>query len=118
MAANFDIGDPFDFAMTDSQTENFLEFNNYLLQELFDDSMPDFVASSNVKEEMIEMNKLLQSAQPDILPGIDEKPVGRFKKLKEIDLNIMEEARQSSSTKKNTKWGVKLFQGRPILNLI
>ena len=39
----------------------------------------------------------------------------RFKSVSELDLELNEfqDARQSTSTTKNTKWGIRLFQGRP-----
>ena len=37
----------------------------------------------------------------------------RFKSVSELELNEFQDARQSTSTKKNTKWGIRLFQGRP-----
>lgn len=36
----------------------------------------------------------------------------RFKKVDEEQMKMLEASRQSESTKKNTKWGVKMFQGK------
>ena len=42
----------------------------------------------------------------------------RFKSVSEEEMVVLEEVNQSTATKKNTKWGIKLFQGIFILNVI
>ena len=64
-------------------------------------------ASTSNDEALKELAKALETEQLVIVP---KKP--RFKSLSDEDLKEIDESRQSKSTKKKTKWGVKILQGR------
>ena len=51
------------------------------------------------------------------LPEIPTSTTSRFKKMSDSDISQLEESNQSQATKNNTKWGVRLFQGKLILKL-
>ena len=80
----------------------------FLLQDEFDPSVSDLNASISTDEAVREIAIALQEEQkPPVL--LEMKP--RFKTLTEKDLQTIEDMRQSSATKKETKWRVKIFQG-------
>ena len=80
----------------------------FLLKDEFDPSVSDLNASTSTDEALREIAIALQEEQkPPVL--VERKP--RFKTLTEKDLQTIEDTRQSSATKKKTKWGVKIFQG-------
>ena len=85
----------------------------FLLQDEFDTSVSDLSASTSTDEALREIAIPLQEEQkPPVL--LERKPM--FKTLTEKDLRTIEDTRQSSATKKKTKWGVKIFQGIKIKN--
>ena len=55
-------------------------------------------------------NMNFQLKLPEIVEPIDMPP-SRFATVKEDDIRRLQEDNQSSSTKRNTKWGIKIFQG-------
>ena len=94
---------------TDEATEGEINFDDLFSDEFVLDGIN---ASTTNDEAMQEMNDILNVTNPPILP--DPKPstsTSRFKKLTETELDNLEAKRQSASTKRNTKWGVKVFQG-------
>lgn len=67
-------------------------------------------------EESIEMEKDLKISDMEGLPCpgvpvLTPPPPKRFKTVSENDMQQFQDARQSASTKRSTKWGIKLFQG-------
>lgn len=62
--------------------------------------------SPNSDETIKENNKSTVN-----LNEMDEPKVKRFKSLDNKDLDNLEQQHQSMATKKNTQWGVNLFQG-------
>jgi len=72
--------------------------------------------------ESVQSTEPTENVQPDPTPNIQtvpqedaevaQPPEKRFKSLDETELQTLQENfHQSKSTKNNTKWGVKLFQG-------
>ena len=55
------------------------------------------------------LTEVMQTIDLDSI--VTEKPENRFHKCNSSDLLNFYEARQCSSTKKNTTWGLKIFQG-------
>ncbi|KAL5018423.1 hypothetical protein ScPMuIL_004145, partial [Solemya velum] len=114
-----DLTDIFSLEELDCSTET------ELYESLFDDFVDDGTVSTAIApaEARKEMNNAFESGndrpvftlQPR--PALEmypyqpaTTPTPRFKKVTEDHLKILEESRQSNSTKKNTKWGIKLFQ--------
>ncbi|KAK3106038.1 hypothetical protein FSP39_011471 [Pinctada imbricata] len=79
--------------------------------DLFSDEFVlDGINVSTTHDEAVrEMNDALNVTNPPILPE-PQHSTSRFKKLTESELDNLEAKRQSESTKRNTKWGVKVFQ--------
>jgi hypothetical protein len=73
--------------------------------------------SNRVAEDEMEKAFLKERTEnfsvPQIIPtGQQKTDKKRFKTVSEKDLKDLQEKRQSMSTLKSTKWGVKTFQGR------
>lgn len=72
-------------------------------------------ASTSNKEALEELNLAFSTEREENFaapnPVSTARPEKRFKTVSETELNELKEKRQSKSTRKNTKWGVKLFQG-------
>ena len=97
ISASFDVGNFNSIFDNDNVfSDEFDEAELLALDELMASSMP----------ENYEM-KGLTEPEDDALPSIS-----RFKHITEEEMCQMETNHQSTSTKMNTKWGVKLFQGK------
>lgn len=89
------------------------------LWQLFEDEIMENMDLTNMEvvssiENVNEMkDELLESAFTCLPPPETPAAPKRFKSFTENDLKQFEDARQSKSTKMNTKWAIKLFQGRP-----
>ena len=117
--ATFDLGD---FMELSPQSDTVIkvddpwsgdDFDNETL-ELLD--MVEVNASTVQDEGLREMVAALEKDQPSLVPTVDQKSeetkqAKRFKTVTEEQMQMIEDQRQSLSTKRNTKWGVKLFQG-------
>ena len=86
-----------------------------LLQWVFKDELQNIevvelnVASLNPQPEAPKVRKSRWRLQPLIsLPPKEKK---RFKTVTNEELKDLQDSRQAKSTKRNTKWGVKVFQG-------
>ncbi|KAL5022906.1 hypothetical protein ScPMuIL_002061 [Solemya velum] len=114
-----DLTDIFSLEELDCSTET------ELYESLFDDFVDDGTVSTAIApaEAKKEMNSAFESGNDrpaftlQSRPALEmypyqpaTTPTPRFKKVTEDHLKILEESRQSNSTKKNTKWGIKLFQ--------
>ena len=72
----------------------------------------DGVASTSNREVLRELNQAFSTERSENFAAPNYRPEGnRFKTVTPKELQELKEKRQSLSTKKNTKWGVKLFQG-------
>ena len=69
-----------------------------------DASLAEFLANSSVTE--IGPEPLEETSKPRTLEE------SRFRKVSEEEISKMEESHQAVQTRKNTKWAVKIFQGR------
>ena len=108
--ATFQIGSPDDI-LDMAECED-LDWE--VLGPLFDEEFTDINASTTTDEALREMATALQEANPVIAPN----PPKRFKSLTEEDLLSLQESKQSQSTKRNTKWGVNVFQGTQNMKMI
>ena len=73
--------------------------------QTLDMSFLDFLASTTPSNTtMVKMEEELK--QPEM-----SLPTSRFHSVTEEQMKSYEEARQSKSTKSNTKWAIKIFQG-------
>ncbi|KAK3105732.1 hypothetical protein FSP39_004479 [Pinctada imbricata] len=79
--------------------------------ELFSDEfvLNGINVSTTHDEAVREMNDALNVTNPPILHE-PQSSTSRCKKFTESELDNLEAKRQSESTKRNTKWGVKVFQ--------
>ena len=114
-----------------SDRNDFL-FGDFLLGELSDDLSDDendFLSTINLNELFnenqqikptatvrLEDAKLAAEQAEDLMEDFvndlhNFQAPKRFKSFEEEDINKIEGKNQSSSTKKNTKWGVNIFQG-------
>ncbi|XP_061176184.1 uncharacterized protein LOC133185142 [Saccostrea echinata] len=99
------------FDLCDDDPLLYLLFDNDILAAL---DLP-FMAPASV-EETEEVEKELKMSDMEGLPSPGmptpppPPPSKRFKSMTEEDLKQFEDSRQSISTKRNTQWGVKLFQ--------
>ena len=85
-----------------------LDFNNPLTFELTD-SDEELLSTLDLGQFMIStMSEVVKDQSNEEM----ENPPKRFKSMEDNDLNIFEDSRHSKATKKNTQWGVKVFQGR------
>ena len=91
-----------DFKVSDNNEDFSLFLDNDLLASL------DFPFMASVVEPD-EVDKILKLSEMDGLPSPGMP--ARFKSKTEQELQMYEDSRHSVSTKRNTKWGVKLFQG-------
>ena len=91
-----------DFKVSDNNEDFSLFLDNDLLASL------DFPFIASVVEPD-EVDKILKLSEMDGLPSPGMP--ARFKSKTEQELQAAEDSRHSVSTKRNTKWGVKLFQG-------
>ena len=78
--------------------------------------MVEVNASAVQDEGLREMVAALEKEQPSLVPVVDQKSEEtkqpkRFKTVTEEHMQIIKDQRQSLSTKRNTKLGVKLVQG-------
>lgn len=96
-----------DFNISENEPELYLLLDNDILASL---DLP-FMAPVSV-EETKEVEAALEISDMEGLPrpGVPAPPK-RFKSMTEEQIQMFEDSRQSNSTKRNTKWGVKLFQG-------
>jgi hypothetical protein len=83
------------------------------LQDILDLDANSFCASTSFEQSTAELSQALADSKEEArqlcdLPGPSEK---RFKSVSETDINDLKDKRQSEATKRNTKWGLKLFQG-------
>ena len=104
---NFDLGNHLELfdlhEMTDGE----------LLETVLNMSLSgDGNASSN-ENPNLEMKRAMEIQQPQIRSGPTECKAKRFRVATEQDIINFQSSRQSKSTKKNTRWGYKTFQGRP-----
>ena len=75
------------------------EYGNFTLDLLSDDNLGD--------DELSEMMEIFENS----LSPTTEIQQHRFKTATEEELQILEDGNQSKSTKKNTKWGLRIFNG-------
>lgn len=96
-----------DFNISENEPELYLLLDNDILASL---DLP-FMAPVSV-EETKEVEAALEISDMEGLPrpGVPAPPK-RFKSMTEEQIQMFEDSRQSNSTKRNTKWGVKLLQG-------
>ena len=72
----------------------------------------DANGSTFLKEAKQEMNEAFQTEEEEkFAEPIIETSEQRFKNVSNLEFKQLEERKQSKSTKLNTKWVVKLFQG-------
>ena len=85
-----------------------------LLSKILNDDMEvTDVSCSTVNDEALrEMDRAFEAANPvtSPVPYHDDKQK-RFKSISEEELNVLQDKKQSKSTKKNTKWSISVFQG-------
>jgi hypothetical protein len=84
-----------------------------------DDSDVDdlsLVAASSQQdiETLMKQTSAIRDLPPPETPaqGTSTAPPQRFKKYDEKEIQDLYDARQSEATKKNTTWGVQVFQGK------
>lgn len=81
---------------------------NNELNAISNDSEHENMAIEENKENQIDSKDLSEL----------QNSTGRFKKLKTEDLNAIEENQYSEATKRNTKWGVGVFNGTNISSVL
>ena len=101
------------------------EFGNFFLGstmvDLLCDSDDEYLSTLDLGDLFVQS---LKTVSDEILPILKTTPVAlpeettpdepkpkRFKALADDEINKIEEKHQSTSTKKNTQWGINLFQG-------
>lgn len=67
--------------------------------------MHDAGASENSEKLIAEMKRTLENANSE------NTSMKRFKTVSEDEIKKFRDSRQTESTKRNTKWGVKIIQG-------
>ena len=109
--ATFDLS--FDFQQPDEETlevliEVFADDN--IFEEITSTEHDVLTASTSTTNAIQDLNQTLaEDHNENIQPPRSEKK--RFKTVSEEELRELQERKQSISTKKNTKWSVRLFQG-------
>jgi hypothetical protein len=109
----FDLG--LDVEMTEYQENMDLLLRMFNADTSFDEVASidfDGVASTSNREVLRELNQAFSTERSEHFAAPNYRPEGkRFKTVTAEELQELKEKRQLLSTKKNTKWGVKLFQG-------
>ena len=94
-----------DFGLVDEETYSFLD-------QLFEGDI-DVVELQTIPSNDGDGAQFLQ-VQPQT-ETVETQPTStskqRFKRVTEEDLQNIQDCRQSESTKRNTKWAIKVFQG-------
>lgn len=104
---NFGIGDPLNISTIDYEDLDFL-------MDDFDFQASDVPSNAVNSTSMEEIEAVLQAELVEV-PAVSKPKTQRFKTATEADLQILQDSRQSKATKKNTKWGIKVFQGNVTL---
>lgn len=108
---NFNLGDIFNFGDSTEtmDLDRTKEEENEMSNEEFD------LILSNLLENPTGVSSEITPAQAnaEMTRAMEESDQDqRFKRYTEKELKLLEDSRQSKATKNNTKWGVKLFQGK------
>ena len=118
MNSDFKLGDVFGFDaeanLNDGTLDNFDLFEFIELAEI-----GSFLSTQEAKVEMD--NAMADPSDQVEIPSVampEKNETKRFKKLSEQEMSTIEQSRQSKATKNNTKWGVKLFQGKTCIVLV
>ena len=124
---NFDLQLPFDidFLDSDDETEDMLaslevdanassqEVRKEALDRIFSESAIEGLPPPEVPSPPAPKDPAQEP--PPQNPEASKK---RFKTLSEEDIRQLEDQTQSKNTKKNTKWGVSIFQGQYLSKLL
>jgi hypothetical protein len=78
------------------------------LYQIFDGEIEVSTSTEDANEEMERVLNPIKTEET-LLQAPDKK---RFKTVSDTELQELQERRQSKATKFNTKWGIKLFQGK------
>lgn len=84
--------------------------------DTIDDKFWGQLVCSEITEDISQ--NLSKPAITDLPPPETPSAPSRFKQSTEEEINKYFGARQTESTKKNTKWGCKIFQGKTIIFLV
>ena len=102
----------FDLVGEEMEDDLYLLHDEDILASLdFSSLVPVSVQDNKIMERELKVSDMECLPSPEI--PATASGAKRFKSVSELELNEFQDARQSTSTKKNTKWGIRLFQGRP-----
>ena len=102
----------FDLVVEEMEDDlNLLHDEDILASLDFSSLVPVGVQDNKIMERELKVSDMECLPSPEIPAAASGAK--RFKSVSELELNEFQDARQSTSTKKNTKWGIRLFQGRP-----
>ena len=88
---------------------NFDILTNFLLDDYLFDNENDFF-DDELNKALLEIDTTQLYEQT---PRENNESEKRFHKASDDELQVLFDSRQSKSTKKNTTWGIKIFQGIP-----
>ena len=85
------------------------------LQTIDFDVLELIASSTSITYHTDRMNAELQKPEFWVYPGTstDSSSI-RFASVDEDQIKLFQEANRSTATKRNTRWGIKLFQGRAV----
>lgn len=107
---DFDVG----LLSEEMDAELYLLYDEDILASL---DLSSLVPATEQDTEMIyELKKSdmegLPPPQTPVCPPESKPEAKRFRSVSEVELKQFQDARHSKSTKRNTKWGIQLFQGK------
>lgn len=100
----------FEVGGEDITDELFLLFDNEIMENLDLSNLEAISDKSEISEMCEELEKPALTCLPKPETPAQAAEPKRFRSFTENELQEFQDSRQSCSTKKNTKWGIKLFQ--------